>query len=126
MSEISQKELTPKNKLTYCSQCDKYFSTLGNLRNHIMTIHENKRPFKCNFPNCTKSYSIESRLQVHYRIHVRIYLIYNRPEQSPSFARNAERLSTRKEISKRISDSIQSNVPLNAPTVLRRIKLMDI
>ena len=77
MSEISsQKEITStdgnisKIKNTYCIQCNKHFSTLGNLHNHIMTIHENKRPYKCHYPNCTKSYSIESRLQVHYRIHV--------------------------------------------------------
>ena len=53
----------------YCSLCKKSFSTQGNLRNHIMTIHENNRPFKCPFPGCTKNYSIQSRLQVHYRTH---------------------------------------------------------
>jgi len=56
----------PKN---YCSLCKKSFSTMGNLRNHIMTIHENQKPFKCPFPNCNKEYSIKSRLQVHYRTH---------------------------------------------------------
>ena len=45
------------------------YSTASNLRNHLMTIHQNLRPFKCPFPNCKKKYSIQSRLQVHYRIH---------------------------------------------------------
>lgn len=65
-----QIKLTASTKLNFCSSCNKTFSTMGNLRNHIMTIHENKRPFMCTFPSCKKSYSIESRLQVHYRIHV--------------------------------------------------------
>ena len=60
-------------KENFCIVCKKTFSTIGNLRNHVMTIHENKRPFKCTFPGCTKSYSIQSRLQVHYRIHVSKY-----------------------------------------------------
>ena len=52
-----------------CPICNKIFSTLGNMRNHIMTIHQNYRPFKCTFPGCNKSYSIESRYQVHLRTH---------------------------------------------------------
>lgn len=59
-----------KPKENFCAACKKTFSTIGNLRNHIMTIHENNRPFKCSFPGCNKSYSIQSRLQVHSRIHV--------------------------------------------------------
>ena len=57
------------NQKNYCTLCEKSFSTQGNLRNHIMTIHENNRPFICPYPNCNKKYSIQSRLQVHYRTH---------------------------------------------------------
>ena len=65
---FSYKEKEIKSK--YCKICEKTFSTMGNLRNHIMTIHQNLKPYKCPFPGCKKQYSIQSRLQVHYRIHI--------------------------------------------------------
>ena len=63
------KESSPK-KSNICEYCHKPFSTLGNMRNHIMTIHQNYRPFKCTYPGCNKKYSIESRFQVHMRTHI--------------------------------------------------------
>ena len=59
----------PNSSIIQCKLCLKNFSTNGNLKNHILTIHENKRPFKCSFPNCDKSYSNKSRLEVHERTH---------------------------------------------------------
>ena len=67
---ISKTENT--NQKNYCSLCKKSFSTMGNLRNHIMTIHENQKPFKCPFPNCEKKYSSNIRLNVHIRTHTGI------------------------------------------------------
>ena len=59
-----------QNKQNICQICNKPFSTLGNMRNHIITIHQNYRPFKCTYPGCNKKYSIESRYQVHIRTHL--------------------------------------------------------
>ena len=104
MSEISsQKEITStdgntsKIKNTYCIQCNKHFSTLGNLHNHIMTIHENKRPYKCFIQiaqnltplNQDSKFTIEFMYDIFY---------YYRQEQSHSFAKNVAKLSMRKAI----------------------------
>ena len=59
-----------QNKQNICHICNKPFSTLGNMRNHIITIHQNYRPFRCIYPGCNKRYSIESRYQVHLRTHL--------------------------------------------------------
>ena len=56
-------------KKNECQICKKTFSTLGNMRNHLLTIHQNYRPYKCEFPGCDKRYSILSRYQVHIRTH---------------------------------------------------------
>ena len=52
-----------------CPLCSKLFSTNGNLKNHIMTIHKNIRPYKCSYTGCNKEYSNKSRLEVHIRTH---------------------------------------------------------
>ena len=56
-------------KKNECQICKKTFSTSGNMRNHLLTIHQNYRPYKCEFPGCDKRYSILSRYQVHIRTH---------------------------------------------------------
>ena len=64
-------EITQK-KQNICHICNKPFSTFGNMRNHIMTIHQNYRPYSCTYPGCNKKYSKESRYQVHLRTHTGI------------------------------------------------------
>ena len=60
---------SPLTLLFICPQCHKSFSTKGNMKNHIQTIHKNIRPFKCPYPSCKKEYSNQSRLDVHIRTH---------------------------------------------------------
>ena len=78
-----QIKLIASDSLTFCTECGKTFSTSGNLRNHILTIHEHLRPFKCPFPNCFKSYSLESRLLVHTHFHVNILYILKYTGKKP-------------------------------------------
>ena len=59
---------TSENKLL-CESCKKVFSTTGSLKNHIMIVHENYRPYKCTFPNCKKEYGRQDQLIVHERTH---------------------------------------------------------
>jgi hypothetical protein len=57
------------NNNNICDICHKSFSTLGNMRNHKITIHQNYRPFKCTYPGCNKKYSLQSSFLVHLRTH---------------------------------------------------------
>ena len=66
LQTISKSQSEKKNE---CQICKKTFSTLGNMRSHFLTIHQNYRPYKCEFPGCDKRYSILSRYQVHIRTH---------------------------------------------------------
>ena len=68
-SLIMNKSQSTFQKKNECEICKKIFSTLGNMRNHYLTIHQNYRPYKCQYPGCSKSYSILSRYQVHLRTH---------------------------------------------------------
>lgn len=52
-----------------CLICQKRYSTKGNLNNHTKTIHENIRPYRCDYNNCDKCYSNPSKLETHKRIH---------------------------------------------------------
>ena len=63
------KKIQNKTKIFKCNTCQKIFSTNGNLKNHINTIHNHILPFKCPFPKCNKSYSNKSRFDVHFRTH---------------------------------------------------------
>ena len=63
-------EESSQNTSTICDICHKSFSTLGNMRNHKMTIHQNYRPYKCTFPGCNKKYSLQSGFIVHLRTHL--------------------------------------------------------
>ena len=66
----SEKKNTEKKiKKFKCEKCLKIFSTNGNLKNHINTIHNKILPFKCPISNCLNSYSNKSRLEVHLRTH---------------------------------------------------------
>ena len=66
--KINSNTINSENKLL-CEKCNKLFSTPGNLKVHVITVHEHYRPFKCTFPNCTKVYASGSQLIIHERTH---------------------------------------------------------
>ena len=57
------------DKTLLCERCHKLFSSVRSLRKHIKTIHENNRPFECNYPNCGKQFEDISKLTAHKRTH---------------------------------------------------------
>ncbi len=63
------KKTSKIKKTFFCTICEKSFSTNGNLKNHINTIHNHILPFKCPYPLCKHSYSNQSRLSIHLRTH---------------------------------------------------------
>ena len=64
-----QRKKPSENSEFKCEYCGKNYSTKGNLKNHLSSIHLNNKPFKCQFPNCNKSYINKSLLNIHYISH---------------------------------------------------------
>jgi uncharacterized Zn-finger protein len=54
-----------------CEICNNNFTTKGNLKNHILSIHKKIKPFKCDL--CETSYTNKCRLVIHLRTHVNFF-----------------------------------------------------
>ncbi|KII66210.1 Zinc finger protein 594 [Thelohanellus kitauei] len=61
----------PANKMT-CDICSKNFRGPFELRRHVLTVHENKRPYKCT--HCTKYFRDAYELKRHSVSHQRVHL----------------------------------------------------
>ena len=57
------------DKKILCKICNKLFSSIRSLKKHIKTIHDNNRPFECDYPNCGKKFEDISKLSAHKRTH---------------------------------------------------------
>ncbi|CAO1394017.1 unnamed protein product [Diamesa serratosioi] len=63
------KEPVNKENINLCGVCGKSYKTLRNLTVHSR-IHDNIKPFKCNFLECNKSFYTSSHLKDHSKIHL--------------------------------------------------------
>ena len=66
-------KLHSKKKYFECKECDGIFCRKDLLNKHKLK-HKEEKPYKCNL--CIKSFSDNSNLNIHYKIHVIIILLY--------------------------------------------------
>ena len=60
--EKESEETTMANLLS-CEICNKTFSTKGNLKKHVSSVHERKKPFECEI--CNKVFFEKGTLKIH-------------------------------------------------------------
>nr|KAG5698430.1 hypothetical protein BaRGS_006625 [Batillaria attramentaria] len=64
---LSQHLLSHESYFRYfCKFCQKGFHDKSNLKVHVL-IHTGVRPFRCQQPHCTASFTTKQCLQIHYR-----------------------------------------------------------
>ncbi|KAF1745429.1 hypothetical protein MXB_4080 [Myxobolus squamalis] len=69
-NNFQQEPATHPSKMV-CHQCKKMFRGPFELRRHIHTVHENKRPYKC--PECSKLFRDAYELKRHSASHQRLH-----------------------------------------------------
>ncbi|ORZ08998.1 hypothetical protein BCR42DRAFT_291872, partial [Absidia repens] len=51
-----------------CPHCTKSFSRPSSLRTHIFS-HSGEKPFACPYQGCDRSFSVQSNMRRHIRVH---------------------------------------------------------
>lgn len=67
---------TPKVEIPdgkFCDTCNRGFSTRSKFKCHFQAEHQGER-VPCTFPNCTKTYTSEGNMKLHYKKHLGQYL----------------------------------------------------
>ncbi len=55
----------PVSKPFKCPICSRCFERTGHLQTHITAVHEQKQPYKCDYPGCLQSFGHRSSLSRH-------------------------------------------------------------
>ncbi|ORZ24405.1 hypothetical protein BCR42DRAFT_317957 [Absidia repens] len=58
---------TPQRKYL-CHECYKSFSRPSSLRTHMFS-HSGEKPFACPHPGCDRTFSVQSNMRRHIRVH---------------------------------------------------------
>ncbi|GHJ89071.1 hypothetical protein NliqN6_5473 [Naganishia liquefaciens] len=69
-----------------CEHCGKSFSRPSSLKIHIYS-HTGEKPYKCTWPDCTRSFSVQSNLKRHAKVHLE-----NSGQQPPTGGSNIPQL----------------------------------
>ncbi|XP_063688811.1 zinc finger protein 260-like [Bolinopsis microptera] len=56
-----------QHSMSYCNECDSHFNNKSLLDEHIKSVHESERPYKCT--HCDKTFTRSNNLQEHLRTH---------------------------------------------------------
>ena len=54
-----------------CHFCENSFARSSTLKIHLHT-HQGEKPYKCNFPNCSKSFTEKGNMKTHYKNHFEV------------------------------------------------------
>lgn len=71
-AEAFRQEKSFRKKKLVCETCGKCFNKPIDLRRHTDGVHMKKRPFKCGFLSCDKSFSLKCTLNRHITTHKRV------------------------------------------------------
>ncbi len=66
MKHIRQRH---RYKIYECHLCTSKYRTPYSLQAHIVAVHTNERPFKCDFAGCNKAFNRKSSRDTHRRVH---------------------------------------------------------
>ncbi|SAM00880.1 hypothetical protein [Absidia glauca] len=60
--------MTTPNRKYLCTECTKSFSRPSSLRTHMFS-HTGEKPFACPHPGCDRTFSVQSNMRRHIRVH---------------------------------------------------------
>ena len=59
----------PNRPRVSCHVCERTFTRLDTLENHVKSVHAGDRPFHCEFSSCQKSFVSQTALMNHLKVH---------------------------------------------------------
>ena len=59
----------PNRPRVSCQICDRSFTRLDTLENHIKSMHSEERPYTCPYASCQKNFAMQTALTNHLKVH---------------------------------------------------------
>jgi uncharacterized C2H2 Zn-finger protein len=71
-----------------CGQCAKPFSNKANLQRHVQGVHQQKRDFPCDFPECGRAFKQAQHLTQHKAVHTNVRIPSDATSRTLGFGTN--------------------------------------